>query len=218
MHEHPGLPADTPAQKLQVPLLDVRGLSCRYGGVRALEDVTFQVEAGETVGIVGPSGAGKSALMPSNSNQLVGYQALVPDRLDMIGYPRIAPGVGGGHYRKPSMFFSVGGSTADREAAAAFINFFVTNPDNSDNGPVKTAAWRNTWFDQELKDLADAAILESDSDIRKEMYTTIQRRLQTDSPFVVMFQQTEPVAMRSNVENWVSGPAFDTYVFRGLTK
>ena len=70
---------------------------------------------------------GKSALMPSNSNQLVGYQALVPDPLNMCGYPRIAEGVGGGHYRKPSMFFSAG--TRNPEAAAALINFFVTDPE-----------------------------------------------------------------------------------------
>ena len=98
------------------------------------------------------------------------------------------------------------------------IDFFVTNPDNSDEGKVKTAAWRNAWFDADLKSLADEAILESDSGERKEMYTRLQQSLQTDSPFVVMFQQTEPVAMRSNVENWVSGPAFDTYIFRGITK
>lgn len=98
------------------------------------------------------------------------------------------------------------------------IDFFVTNPDNSDDSTAKTAAWRNTWFNPELKSLADAAILESDADTRKEMYARLQSSLQTDSPFVVMFQQTESVAMRSNVENWVSGPAFDTYVFRGITK
>jgi multiple sugar transport system substrate-binding protein len=73
--------------------------------------------------------SGKSALMPSNSNQLVGYQKLVPDRLNMIGYPRLAAGVGGGHYRKPSMFFSVGGTSANKEAAAEFLNFFISNPD-----------------------------------------------------------------------------------------
>jgi multiple sugar transport system substrate-binding protein len=70
---------------------------------------------------------GKSALMPSNSNQLVGYQALVQDKLNMVGYPRIAPGAGGGHYRKPSMFFSVGGTSANKEAAASFLNFFVND-------------------------------------------------------------------------------------------
>src|SRR5690606_22663736 len=73
--------------------------------------------------------SGKAAMMPSNSNQLVGYQALLPDRLDMVGYPRLAPGVGGGHYRKPSMFFSVAGSSADKEATAALLSFFVNDPD-----------------------------------------------------------------------------------------
>jgi multiple sugar transport system substrate-binding protein len=68
---------------------------------------------------------GKAALMPSNSNQLVGFQALMTDKLGMSGYPRIAPGVGGGHYRKPSMFFSVAGSAKDKEAAAKLINFFI---------------------------------------------------------------------------------------------
>jgi len=70
---------------------------------------------------------GKAAMLPSNSNQLVAYQGLMPERLDMVGFPRIAPGVGGGHYRKPSMFFSVGGSTANQAAAEDFLNFFVSD-------------------------------------------------------------------------------------------
>lgn len=70
---------------------------------------------------------GKSALMPVNSNQLVAFQALVQDELTITNYPRIAPGVGGGHYRKPSMFFSVGGSSANKEKAAEYLSFFVND-------------------------------------------------------------------------------------------
>lgn len=70
---------------------------------------------------------GKAAMMPSNSNQLVAFQTLVQDNLTITSYPRIAPGVGGGHYRKPSMFFSVGGSSANKEAAAAYLSFFVND-------------------------------------------------------------------------------------------
>ncbi len=70
---------------------------------------------------------GKAAMIPSNSNQLVAFQGLVPEKLDMVGFPRIAPGAGGGHYRKPSMFFSVGGSTANQAAAEDFLNFFVSD-------------------------------------------------------------------------------------------
>jgi multiple sugar transport system substrate-binding protein len=93
------------------------------GAIVSAEDQALDTGPLETTMLV----LGKAALMPSNSNQLVGYQALVPDRLDMCGYARIAPGAGGGHYRKPSMFFSVGGSAANKEAAAEFLNFFVTS-------------------------------------------------------------------------------------------
>ena len=71
----------------------------------------------------------KAAMIPSNSNQLVIHQSINPDVLTINSYPRIAPGVGGGHYRKPSMFFSVAGSSADKAAAAAFINFCITDPE-----------------------------------------------------------------------------------------
>ena len=44
------------------PVLSARGLSCRFGGVRAVDDVSIDVEAGATLGIIGPNGAGKTTL------------------------------------------------------------------------------------------------------------------------------------------------------------
>ena len=42
--------------------LVVENLSIEFGGVRAVDSVSFEVEAGETFAIIGPNGAGKSTI------------------------------------------------------------------------------------------------------------------------------------------------------------
>ncbi len=44
-------------------MISVQGLTKRYGDVRAVDDLTFDVEAGKVTGFLGPNGAGKSTTM-----------------------------------------------------------------------------------------------------------------------------------------------------------
>jgi branched-chain amino acid transport system ATP-binding protein len=44
------------------PILSVRSVSKRFGGIRAVDDVTFDLWRGEILGLIGPNGAGKTSV------------------------------------------------------------------------------------------------------------------------------------------------------------
>jgi branched-chain amino acid transport system ATP-binding protein len=50
-------------------LLDVRGVSKHFGGIRAIEDISFSLKTGTILSIIGPNGAGKTTLF----NCLTGF-------------------------------------------------------------------------------------------------------------------------------------------------
>lgn len=47
----------------EAPILAAEGVSLRFGGVRALTDVSFHVKRGEIFSIIGPNGAGKTSMV-----------------------------------------------------------------------------------------------------------------------------------------------------------
>ena len=44
-------------------MIEVSGLSKRYGSHLAVSDASFNIQKGEVVGFLGPNGAGKSTIM-----------------------------------------------------------------------------------------------------------------------------------------------------------
>src|SRR3954464_7709506 len=49
-------------------LLEARDLTIRFGGVLAIDGISFDVEAGEIFGVIGPNGAGKTTLLNAISS------------------------------------------------------------------------------------------------------------------------------------------------------
>ncbi len=80
-------------------MLEIRGLSKRYGGLLANNDISFDVDEGKILGVIGPNGAGKSTLF----DLVTGYQlpdsgevhfpgkrlrGLRPDQINRLGIGR----------------------------------------------------------------------------------------------------------------------------------
>ena len=62
-------------------LLELHGVSKRFGGLMANQDVSFSVEAGQIVGLIGPNGAGKTTAF----NCVAGYYTPTAGRIELDG-------------------------------------------------------------------------------------------------------------------------------------
>ncbi len=67
------------AQGSGVPLLEVEHLSMRFGGLVAVDDVSFTATSGQITGLIGPNGAGKTTMF----NCLTGFYKPTVGRLTL---------------------------------------------------------------------------------------------------------------------------------------
>lgn len=71
----------------QRPLLDVRNVTKRFGDYTAVDDITFSVPAGGSLGVVGESGSGKT----TTARIITGLDTPTSGTLTIDGHPRPAP-------------------------------------------------------------------------------------------------------------------------------
>jgi branched-chain amino acid transport system ATP-binding protein len=69
-------------------MLEVEGLSRRFGGVYAVRDVELRVQCGEVRGIIGPNGAGKSTLFHLIAGQLQPHAGRISLRNERVEHLR----------------------------------------------------------------------------------------------------------------------------------
>ena len=70
-------------------MLDIEGLTTRYGSISAVRDVSLSVAGGEVVGLIGPNGAGKTTLLNTVAGLL--HPASGQVRLDGTDITGFAP-------------------------------------------------------------------------------------------------------------------------------
>jgi branched-chain amino acid transport system ATP-binding protein len=70
-----------PAPGSAAPILQVRGVTKLYGGLRAVDDLSFSVAPGEVLGIAGPNGAGKTTLFDA----ITGHTVATSGEIELAG-------------------------------------------------------------------------------------------------------------------------------------
>ncbi|MDT4863030.1 hypothetical protein FQZ97_977190 [compost metagenome] len=95
---------------------------------------------------------------------------------------------------------------------------FTSNPDNGDDASNKTLAWRNAWDIPALTEETKSALLERDNDKRAAIYQKLQQEALDQSPFVMLFQQTEVAGVSGSVKGYKLGPTFDSNFLAPISK
>ena len=96
---------------------------------------------------------------------------------------------------------------------------FAENADNSDAAQLTgNLSWRNAYAAEGTTKMAEAAVVERDTEKRAKMYEDMQRIGNEQSPFVIMFQQQEQDGMKKGVEGFNPGGAVSSAFYKAVTK
>jgi branched-chain amino acid transport system ATP-binding protein len=144
-------------------LLDVKGVTKRFGGLTANADITFDVDEGEIVGIIGPNGAGKSTLF----DLITGFQSLNAGRVYLDG--RDITGL------RPDIIASKGVARTFQKLKP-FPDLTVT--ENVIVGALARTADMKVARDQALEALAFVDLLEKRDSFARELSTGQRKRLE----------------------------------------
>ncbi len=135
---------------MKAPLLSIRNLSIKFGGLVALNEVNLDLDANEIVGLIGPNGAGKTTLFNSISGLVSGVGSIAlngspcawpkPHELAELGIARTLQGVG----LFPEM--------------TVLENVMVGATKYAKAGLIRSALGLDRRFEAKLKDLALAAL------------------------------------------------------------
>jgi len=145
------------------PLLDVKGVTKRYGGLTANADISFDVNEGEIVGIIGPNGAGKSTLF----DLITGFQLLDAGRVILDG--RDITG------QRPDRISGLGVARTFQKLKP-FPDLTVT--ENVVVGALARTADMKLARDQALESLALVDLLDKRNNFARELSTGQRKRLE----------------------------------------
>ena len=95
---------------------------------------------------------------------------------------------------------------------------FCINTDNSDGARNKTLSWRNSWQDADLTARAQAAVKETDTEARADMYASMQRDHHARGPFAILMQNTERAVMRNQVNGFEVAPMGARTIYEKVVK
>lgn len=124
-----------------------------------------------------------------------------------------------GKYRARDFQIYVGAWGPDYPDPHTNADTFASNPDNAFEAKLTgKLAWRNAWAAEGYTERTAAAIVESDTETRRQMYVDLQKDFQKEAPFAIMFQMTEQNGLRDNVEGYSIGAAISAVYYGNVTK